>query len=99
MVVPLEATIPVTAPEVLELLNEYILLLKILLAVAPETERPVTVAAVDDKEPIVLLFIFMVEDAFEQVIPETVPPVPVEDRPVIVFDAIVNVVEELKEAP
>ena len=55
----------------------------------PVDEIPITAnAPVLERVLIVLLLIFIVVDIFEQVIPETAPPVPVELKLFIVFDAI-----------
>ena len=50
-----------------------------------------TVAAVEEREPMIFPLIFMVVEAFKQDKPITVPPVPDEVNPVIVLPENVNV--------
>ena len=90
---------PYTVAAVFELEIECNLFRKILLVVAPLTVIPVTLALVEESELTALLLKFMIDEALEQVIPKTVPPVPVDDKPVTVLPEIVTVLVPEKVAP
>jgi len=62
---------------------------------------PATVddAPVLDNVLIVFPLILTVADVFEHAIPVTLPPVPVDDKPVIVFDATFSGVAKLTVLP
>ena len=86
-VVPAVTAIPSTV--VLALLPErsQIVFLNTLVLVAAEIFIPRTAdAPVDDNVEIALLLILMFEEIFEQVIPVTAPPVPVDVKLVIVLE-------------
>jgi hypothetical protein len=69
--------------------------------VAPVTAKPNTVdeAPDDDNVLIVLALILTTGDVFAHVKPVTEPPVPVDDKPVMVLFAIFKGLAKLPDAP
>ena len=98
--VPLETSTPFTVELALLPLISYILFLKTFVVVAPVTEIAVTADAPTLLNVLMVLpEILIVVDVFEQVIPVTAPPVPVDVILLIVFPETVTSVAALDEEP
>ena len=99
-VVPNETRIPFTVELALLPDTSQIVFLKTLVVVAPPIEIPVTAdAPVLARVLIALLLILINVEVFVQVIPVTLPPVPIDNKLLIVFVATAMNVAAFEVAP